>query len=98
MSETRIPDDIACLKYAEAQQEMEKLIRKIDAGGMSVEDIAECVERSCFLAMHCRNILTSIEKRILLLTGELQQGGVWTDFESNDSSRNNQAPDDEPPF
>lgn len=87
MAEIEIPADIKAMKFEESMAELEVMMRKLDVGGMTMEDATDCYIRSCLLHRHCNDILDNLKKKILLYTNDKQ----WENFAPG-SSRN-QAPD-----
>ena len=81
MSNVKIPKDIRALKFEEAQEELDVLIKKIDVGGMTLEDTTDCFIRCCLLSRHCHNILTNLGKKVLLYTGNKAE---WSKFDSEE--------------
>ncbi len=90
MKKNKIPVDIQQMTFEEALTELETQVAKLDAGNCrTVTELTDCFERSFYLSTHCRNILTRLNKRISLLTGDDGKDGQWSDFDPESGRREN---------
>ncbi len=53
--------------FEEALQELEQILKVIEAGEIGLEENLEKYERGTFLIQHCRTVLNAAEKQIELL-------------------------------
>ena len=63
-------------KFAEALQQLEKVVERLESGDLSLEDSLAAFEEGVRLVKYCNQKLTEVERRIELLVkdkeGELQ--------------------------
>ena len=52
------------MKYKEAQQEIDKILKDIEIGNIDIDELTEKVKRACELIKFCNTKLTSTEKEI----------------------------------
>ena len=65
-----------------------KLVAKMEAGGLNIDQLMNFFERGCYLTRHCRSYLANMEKKISLLTRDDGKEGEWTDFDADSGKRN----------
>ena len=70
MSENEIPSDIAGMPFETAVAELEKLVAAMENGGQTLNDLMAAFERGRFLAEHCRNQLSSLERKVAVLAAD----------------------------
>jgi len=52
------------LKYDDAMQELEELVREMEYGEISVDELSEKIKRSAFLIKFCKQKLKSTEENV----------------------------------
>lgn len=52
------------MKYKEAQQEIEKILKDIENGNIDIDKLTEKVKKACELIKFCNTKLTSTENEI----------------------------------
>ncbi|KKW68294.1 exodeoxyribonuclease VII [Lampropedia cohaerens] len=57
--------------YEQAVEELESLIRQIEAGSLPLEQLLEGYQRGADLLAFCRSRLQAVEQQILVLEGEV---------------------------
>ena len=77
---TNIPQDIAGLPFEKALEELETVVEKIEREVLPLEEQLAVFECGSYLAIHCRQKLTALEKRIEILKGSSQDGSEWQEF------------------
>lgn len=77
MAAIKIPEDIQAMKFEETMDELEAMMRKLDAGGMTLEDATDCYIRCCLLRRHCSEILENLRQKVLLYTDDKEK---WEEF------------------
>ena len=82
MSEKKlnIPQDIAELPFEKALEELETAVDKIEREVLPLEEQLAVFERGSYLAIHCRQKLTALEKRIEILKSSNQENADWQEF------------------
>ena len=63
-------NEIEKLTFEQALTELEGLVKKLEAGGLALEDSLTLFERGQALASHCNTQLDEAELRIKVLTPE----------------------------
>jgi exodeoxyribonuclease VII small subunit len=61
----------ASMPYETAQDELEQLVRRIEAGEVGLEESIACYERGVALVKHCRALLDKAEQKFTDLTGQM---------------------------
>ncbi len=59
------------MPYEAAQDELEQLVRRIEAGEVGLEESIASYERGVALVKHCRALLDKAEQRFTDLTGQM---------------------------
>ena len=77
-----IPPDIAGLPFEKALEELEATVAKMENERLPLETMISDFERGSRLALHCRNKLAELEKRIEVLTRDSADGGQWQEFKA----------------
>lgn len=85
MANITIPDDIKSISFEDALEELEKLVSKMENGGLPLEELMISFERGKLLSQECRNKLASLEKRIMILSGDDGSAGQWQEFNETNS-------------
>jgi len=80
--EVTIPADIAGLPFEKALEELEATVAKMENERLPLETMISAFERGSRLALHCRNKLAELEKRIEVLTRDSADGGQWQEFKA----------------
>jgi exodeoxyribonuclease VII small subunit len=62
--------DVAQLSYEQARDELVEVVRKLEAGGTSLEDSLALWERGECLAQHCQGRLDSAHERLAAATAD----------------------------
>lgn len=93
MSDIKIPEEISAMPFEKAIAELETLVAKMENGGQNLEDLMNCFERGRYLTEHCRSQLSTLERKIAILTNDDGQDGRWDDFDASSGRRM-----DDPPF
>lgn len=75
-----IPQDIAELPFEAALEELENVVRKMEQEPMPLETLFSVFERGNYLAVHCREKLGALEKRIEILKENTQDDPQWQEF------------------
>ena len=63
-------DDISKLSFEEAIKQLNSIVAKIEQGEISLQDSLGQYERGMALIKHCREVLSSAEKRIEKISTE----------------------------
>jgi len=77
-----IPQDIAELPFEKALEELEATVAKMETERLPLETMISAFERGNRLALHCRNKLAELEKRIEVLTRDAGDSGEWQEFKA----------------
>ncbi len=59
-------------RYEAAQEELEEIIRRIEAGEVGLEESMAQYERGVLLVKHCRELLDKVEQKFTDLTAQMQ--------------------------
>lgn len=93
-------DELGKMSFEKALDELEQLVKKMEDGNLSLDEMLSCFERGCNLSKACRAKLERLEKKIEVLLKDDGQDGEWGDFEPSSSreaastaSRKNTAAD-----
>ena len=62
------------ITYTEAFAELQELVSEIEAGEISVDELAGKVKRAAFLIQVCKQKLTSTEEDVNQILRELEKG------------------------
>lgn len=62
------------LKYDEAMSELEELVRDMEYGEISVDELSEKIKRSAYLIRHCKSKLKSTEEDVDSILKEMEGG------------------------
>ena len=62
--EASIPEDIAKLNFEEALAELEDIVRRLEAGDVSLEESIDIYTRGALLKRHCEAKLRAAEEKI----------------------------------
>ena len=60
-------------RYEAAQEELEEIIRRIEAGEVGLEESMTQYERGVLLVRHCRELLDKVEQKFTDLTAQMQE-------------------------
>lgn len=61
------------INYTEAFAELENIVREIEQGDISVDELSEKVKRASLLVKICKDKLTSTEENVDKILEELQE-------------------------
>ena len=81
-AEKTIPPDIAALPFEKSLEELEMIVEKMEREALPLEALLNTFERGNYLALHCRQKLESLEKRIEILNENVQGESQWQEFKS----------------
>ena len=79
-AEKKIPQDIAALPFETALAELENIVATLENEQLPLTKMFEVFERGSYLATHCREQITALEKRVEILTGNDQDPPQWQEF------------------
>ena len=78
------------LTYKEAMEELEQIVREIEEGTVSVDELSEKVKRAAYLLRICKEKLSSTEDDVKKILDEMENkekpGSDWECQVSNHSS------------
>ena len=60
----KTPNDLASVPFEKALAELEEIVRKLESGGVPLEDSIALYERGAALKTHCEAKLKSAQERI----------------------------------
>ncbi|OYT11882.1 MAG: exodeoxyribonuclease VII small subunit [Bacteroidetes bacterium 4572_112] len=63
------------LKYDDAMLELEELVREMEYGEISVDELSEKIKRSAFLIKYCKSKLKSTEEDVAEIIKEMSEEG-----------------------
>ncbi len=81
MSETKISVNQKEIPFEEALAELETIVAKMEAGGLTLDQLMEAFEKGKKLTAQCRGKLEGLEKKIQLLSRDDGADGKWVDFD-----------------
>ncbi len=61
------------LKYDDAMLELEELVREMEYGEISVDELSEKIKRSAFLIKFCKSKLKSTEENVAEIIKEMSE-------------------------
>ncbi len=64
MTEQKIPTDIKAMKFEDALDELEKIVRSLEAGDTKLDDAISAYERGALLKAHCEAKLAEAKARV----------------------------------
>ena len=64
MAESPVPADIAKLSFEEALQELEQIVKRLEAGTGKLDDAIQSYERGTLLKRHCEAKLREAQARV----------------------------------
>ena len=70
MAKTPTPKAIADLSFEQALDELDALVRRMEAGELSLDDALAAYRRGAELARHCQNRLAVAEQEVRKLDGD----------------------------
>ena len=73
MTDRKIPADIKAMKFENALDELEKIVRSLEAGDTKLDDAISAYERGALLKAHCEAKLAEARARVDKIT--LAAGG-----------------------
>jgi exodeoxyribonuclease VII small subunit len=59
------------LTFEQAMQELDSIVRQIEAGELSLEDSVQAYQRGAALVRHCRETLNRVEQRVAVLEADM---------------------------
>jgi exodeoxyribonuclease VII small subunit len=71
MARTPSPKPVAELTFEQALDELDALVRRMEAGELSLDDTVAAYRRGAELARHCQGRLTAAEQEIRRLDGDV---------------------------
>jgi exodeoxyribonuclease VII small subunit len=71
MAKTAAPKPVAELSFEQALDELDALVRKMEAGELALDEAIVAYRRGAELARHCQARLGAAEAEIRVLEGEL---------------------------
>jgi exodeoxyribonuclease VII small subunit len=71
MARTPTPKPVAELTFEQALDELDALVRRMEAGELSLDDAVAAYRRGAELARHCQGKLTAAEQEIRRLDGDV---------------------------
>ncbi len=64
MTDQKIPADIKAMKFEDALDELEKIVRSLEAGDTKLDDAISAYERGALLKAHCEAKLAEAKARV----------------------------------
>lgn len=64
MAETVLPADIAAMSFEDALQELEQIVKRLEAGSGKLNDAITSYERGALLKRHCEAKLREAQARV----------------------------------
>jgi exodeoxyribonuclease VII small subunit len=64
LAESQVPADIARLSFEEALQELEQIVKRLEAGTGKLDDAIQSYERGTLLKRHCEAKLREAQARV----------------------------------
>lgn len=61
------------LTYSEAYEELQQIVREMEEGEISVDQLAEKTKRATVLIARCRQVLTETEEDVEKILAELKE-------------------------
>jgi len=71
MAKTTAPKPVGELSFEQALDELEALVRRMEAGELSLDDAMAAYRRGAELARHCQSKLAVAEQEIRKLDGDM---------------------------
>ena len=71
MAKTSNPKPVADLTFEQALDELDVLVRRMEAGDLGLDDAVAAYRRGAELARHCQGKLAAAEQEIRKLDGDL---------------------------
>ncbi len=75
-------EELGKMSFEKALDELEQLVKKMEDGNLSLDEMLSCFERGCLLSKTCRTKLERLEKKIEILLKDDGQEGEWKDFDA----------------
>lgn len=85
MSEIKVSPNTDEMPFEEALSELETIVAKMEAGGLTLDQLMEAFEKGKKLTANCRKKLDGLEKKIQLLSHDDGAEGKWVDFDPDGS-------------
>ena len=63
------------ITYTEAFEELETIVKEIEEGGITVDELSAKVKRAALLIKICKTKLTTTEEDVNQILKELEEGG-----------------------
>ena len=63
------------ITYTEAFEELETIVKEIEEGGITVDELSAKVKRAALLIKICKTKLTTTEEDVNQILRELEEGG-----------------------
>ena len=92
MQKKNLPQDIAAMSVDQAIAELENQVKKMESGGMPLEELTAVFERGVMLSKHCREQLAKLERKIQVLTSGDSGKDEWSDFDASSGKRQDELP------
>ena len=70
MSKSRKQSEVADLSFEQALEELEGLVRSMEAGQLPLDEAMSAYQRGTALARHCQGRLTAVESQVQVLEGD----------------------------
>ena len=64
MADRKIPDNVKTMKFEDALDELEKIVQKLEAGEVKLDEAIAAYERGDALKKHCEAKLAEAQSRI----------------------------------
>jgi len=84
--------DLEKLPFEEALKRLEDIVEKMENGSLPLEEMISCFEEGNALSKICGKKLSELEKKIEILVKENSSGGEWKDFDSEETSDEEDEP------
>lgn len=92
MQKKDLPQDIAAMSVDQAIAELENQVKKMESGGMPLEELTAVFERGVMLSKHCREQLAKLERKIQVLTSGDSEKDEWSNFDASSGKRQDELP------
>ncbi|GMA18364.1 exodeoxyribonuclease VII small subunit [Arsenicicoccus piscis] len=89
-----IPDDIASLRYEQARDELVRIVARLEAGQLPLEESLTLWERGEALAAHCQSWLDQAEQRLAGGAGAEDEAGAADGADQDDDGDAKDAEDE----
>jgi exodeoxyribonuclease VII small subunit len=77
------PPDIAGMSFEQALQELEQLVRRLEAGEVTLDESIQAYERGSQLKAHCERKLSEAQQKVETIARTAEGGVATRPFEGN---------------